>query len=87
MPCFPSCNRYKTIRQTGFDLITQQDIAFFHPHRQLWTDHFAWDEAKTLLIGLTPAGRVTIAILKMNRPQLIRVRKMWVKMGEHPPNH
>lgn len=24
--------------------------------------------------------------LKMNRPQLIRVRKMWVKLGEHPPD-
>jgi HNH endonuclease len=83
----PSCNRYKTIRQAGFDTVTQQDIALFHPHRQLWTDHFAWDEEKTLLIGRTPISRVTITVLKMNRPQLLRVRKMWVKMGEHPPNH
>jgi HNH endonuclease len=83
----PSCNRYKTVRQTGFDLATQQDVALFHPHCQSWLDHFAWDADKTLLIGLTPVGRVTIALLKMNRPQLIRIRKMWVKMGEHPPNH
>jgi hypothetical protein len=83
----PSCNRYKTFRQTGFDLATQEDIALFHPRRQLWTDHFAWDADKILLVGLTSIGRVTIALLKMNRPQLVRVRKMWVKMGEHPPNH
>jgi hypothetical protein len=30
----PSCNRYKTVRQTEFDLATQQDVALFHPHRQ-----------------------------------------------------
>jgi hypothetical protein len=24
--------------------------------------------------------------LKMNRSQLVRVRKMWVKLGEHPPD-
>jgi HNH endonuclease len=81
----PSCNRYKAVRQTGFDTGTQQDVSLFHPHDQLWTDHFAWDEFKTQLIGLTPVGRATIAVLKMNRPQLVRVRKMWVKMGEHPP--
>ena len=83
----PSCNRFKTVRQTGFDAVTQQDITLFHPQRQIWADHFAWDEDKTQLIGLTPVGRVTIAILKMNRPQLVRVRQMWIKMGEHPPNH
>jgi HNH endonuclease len=83
----PSCNHYKTVRQAGFDLATQEDIALFHLRRQVWTDHFAWDADKTLLVGLTSIGRVTIALLKMNRPQLVRVRKMWVKMDEHPPNH
>ena len=33
----------------------------------------------------TLIGRVTIEALKMNRVQLVRVRKMWVKLGEHPP--
>jgi hypothetical protein len=40
----------------------------------------------TEIVGLTSVGRSTISALKMNRPQLTRVRKMWVKMAEHPPN-
>ncbi|MFM7441805.1 MAG: hypothetical protein ACKO2V_24940 [Snowella sp.] len=36
-------------------------------------------------MGITAEGRATIEALRMNRPQLIRVRVMWVKMGEHPP--
>jgi hypothetical protein len=81
----PSCNRYKASRQTGFDSVTQQDVALFHPQVQLWTEHFAWNENGTEIVGLTAVGRVTISILKMNRPPLVRVRRMWVKMKEHPP--
>jgi hypothetical protein len=50
----------------------------------LWTDHFTWSEAATEIAGLTAVGRATIAALRMNRPQLIRVRRMWVAMNEHP---
>lgn len=82
----PSCNRYKASRQTALDLITQEEVKLFHPHQQLWTENFAWSEDATEIIGLTPVGRATIYALKMNRPQLTRVRKMWVKLGEHPPN-
>ncbi|MBD2608624.1 HNH endonuclease [Scytonema hofmannii FACHB-248] len=82
----PSCNRYKASRQTALDPITQEEVKLFHPHQQLWTDNFAWSEDATEIIGLTPVGRATISALKMNRLQLTRVRKMWVKLGEHPPN-
>ncbi|GAB1543787.1 hypothetical protein NUACC21_64630 [Scytonema sp. NUACC21] len=81
----PSCNRYKASRQTATDPITQQEVPLFHPQEQLWRDHFAWNEDGTEIIGLTSVGRATISALKMNRSQLIRVRRMWMKMGEHPP--
>ncbi|AUT03921.1 HNH endonuclease [Nostoc sp. CENA543] len=82
----PTCNRYKAYRQTAIDADTQQEICLFHPQQQLWSEHFAWNEDATEIIPLTSVGRVTISALKMNRPQLIRVRRMWVKLGEHPPN-
>lgn len=81
----PSCNRYKAQRQTASDPLTEEMVSLFHPQLQAWTEHFAWSEDATEMIGLTPIGRATIAALKMNRPQMIRVRRMWVKMGEHPP--
>ena len=81
----PSCNRYKAQRQNATDPLTEEMVSLFHPQLQAWTDHFAWSEDATEIIGLTPIGRATITALKMNRPQMIRVRRMWVKMGEHPP--
>ncbi|AFZ59684.1 HNH endonuclease [Anabaena cylindrica FACHB-243] len=82
----PSCNRYKATRQTAIDPNTQEEVKLFHPQQQSWIQHFTWSEDATEIVGLTPVARVTISALKMNRSQLTRVRKMWVKMGEHPPN-
>ncbi|MCY7284470.1 MAG: HNH endonuclease [Cyanobacteria bacterium CAN_BIN43] len=81
----PSCNRHKASRQTAIDEVTQRSVSLFHPSHEQWDDHFAWNEDATQIIGLTPVGRATIAAPKMNRPQMIRVRRLWVKMGEHPP--
>jgi hypothetical protein len=84
----PSCNRYKATRQTAIDPTTQAEVQLFHPQQQTWDDHFEWSEEATEITGLTPIGKATIVALKMNRSQLLRVRQMWVKMGEHPPmNH
>lgn len=81
----PTCNRHKAHRQTAPDPATQQIVVLFRPHQQLWSAHFTWSEDTTEIIGLTPSGRATIVLLKMNRPQLIRLRHMWRKMDEHPP--
>ena len=81
----PSCNRYKATRQTATDPTTQEEVELFHPQKQSWTNHFEWNEEAIEIVGLTPIGRATVVVLKMNRPQLLRVRQMWVKMGEHPP--
>lgn len=81
----PTCNRHKAHRQTAVDPLTNQMVSLFHPHRQAWEEHFSWNEDATEIQGLTPIGRATVAALKMNRIQLVRVRRMWVKMGEHPP--
>ena len=77
--------RYKATKQKVFDSITKQEIFLFHPQNDLWEQHFSWDKNSTEIKGLTAKGRVTIIALKMNREQLIRVRKMWVKLGKHPP--
>ena len=81
----PMYNRYKSNRQKVPDPQTQAIVSLYHPHLQLWIEHFAWNESYTEIIGLTAVGRATIFVLKMNRSELMRVRRMWVKMGEHPP--
>ena len=85
--CFacPSCNRYKADRQTALIPEKNETVRLFHPQQQVWIEHFNWSDSGTELKGLTAIGRATIAALKMNRPALVRVRAMWVKLGEHPP--
>jgi HNH endonuclease len=81
----PTCNRYKAHRQTAIAPPLGQAVPLFHPQQQRWEDHFTWNEAATEIIGLTPTGQATIDALRMNRPQLVRLRRMWLKMREHPP--
>lgn len=76
----PSCNRYKSDQLKG-----KNDTRLFHPQNDVWTDHFDWSVDGTYLVGLTEIGESTIVALKMNRPQVIRVRRMWVAFNAHPP--
>lgn len=81
----PSCNRYKGNRENAIAPSSNDLVALFHPQQQLWQDRFSWNESKTEIIGKTAIAQTTIAALKMNRSSLVRVRTMWVKLGEHPP--
>jgi hypothetical protein len=85
--CFacPTCNRCKAERQTFVDPVTGEQVELFHPQRQKWSEHFSWSDDGITLLGKTPTGRATIAALRINRPQLVRVRGLWIKLGEHPP--
>lgn len=82
----PSCNRHKATRQRAVDLETGEWVALFHPQQDSWHEHFVWAEGGTVLRGTTPTGRATVEALRLNREQLTRVRRLWVKLGEHPPD-
>lgn len=81
----PTCNRHKASRQTATDPKTGEIVPLFHPQQQSWDDHFCWKNDWVEVISCTAVGRATCAALRMNRPQLVRVRRMWVILGEHPP--
>jgi HNH endonuclease len=81
----PSCNRYKAARQDVINPVTEEAVCLFHPQLQLWNEHFSWNDDHSEIVGTTNIGQATIVTLKMNRPQLVRVRKLWVKLAEHPP--
>jgi hypothetical protein len=81
----PTCNRLKADRTSARDPVSARDVPLFHPQRDDWAEHFAWNEDATEIVGLTATGRATIAALRMNRSPLVRVRRMRSLMGEHPP--
>ena len=79
------CNEYKGNRVAGSDPTTGEAVALFHPRKQRWNEHFAWEEQGTVIAGLTPTGRATIRGLHLNRQSLVRARARWVEAGWHPP--
>jgi hypothetical protein len=52
----------------------------------LWEEHFTWNEDVTQAIGITPVGRATIALLKINRDGVVNMRRVSAIMGYHPPD-
>jgi len=80
----PTCNRCKADRTEAMDPTTNDKVNLFHPHRNAWADHFAWNDQVTEIVGLSAIGRATIVSLRMNRPQLVRLRRMWIAIDEYP---
>lgn len=60
------------------------DAELFKPQCHAWPGHCRWNDDASELIGITTAGRATFDLLRINRPHMIRVRKMRVAMSEHP---
>lgn len=78
------CNLTKGTRVAANDPHTHDLVALYHPRRERWRDHFAWQEG-ILIEGRTATGRATIGALELNRAVLIYARRRWVEVGWHPP--
>lgn len=80
-----SCNGSKLDFTRAVDPETGETVFLFHPREQDWNDHLTWSEDGTEIIGTTPCGRATVALLRMNRPLAVAARTVWVSVGRHPP--
>lgn len=81
----PHCNGKKFTKIRGIDPLTRRRVALFNPRRQHWNRHFKWSDDFGEIIGKTICGRATIEILQMNRPRIVRIRRLWHALGLHPP--
>jgi HNH endonuclease len=79
-----TCNNYKTKTEAP-DPITDQIVSLFHPRQMIWQQHFTWSEDLIQMIGITPVGRATIALLQTNRDGVVNMRRVLIMMGYHPP--
>ena len=79
------CNLYKGNRAHALDPQTRNRVPLFHPRRQKWKRHFAWSGDFLYVVGRTRTGRATVEALKMNRPELVNLRRILHIAGEHPP--
>jgi 5-methylcytosine-specific restriction endonuclease McrA len=80
------CNTHKGDRLAALDSETDEVVRLFDPRHQIWHDHFTWTTNGERVIGQTPIGRATVIALNLNRPALVRSRRLWVEVGWHPPD-
>lgn len=79
------CNGHKSTKTEAFDAISQTNTAFYNPRKDIWDEHFVWNEDFTEIIGKTAKGRATIKVLRLNRQRVVNLRRILVLAGEYPP--
>jgi hypothetical protein len=80
---FYSYNLFKGSDLSSRDPVTRKLTPLFHPRRHKWAKHFRWEEA--YLVGLTPIGRVTVALLHINDEYRVELRETLISEGVFPP--
>jgi hypothetical protein len=77
------CNRHnKGSDFASFDPETETVTLLFNLRRQHWRDHFRLEGAR--IVPLSPEGRVTVFILKLNDELRIRTRRALIEAGRYP---
>ena len=81
LACF-FCSTCKGSNIAGLDPLTEKLTPLFHPRKDIWSDHFRWDEA--YLLGLTPVGRTTVEVLRINEADALNIRRLLIAEGFYP---
>lgn len=80
------CNEHKGAKTHAIDPLTGEVASFYNPRVQRWSDHFAWANGGTHIIGLTAIGRVTVIALHLNNDYVVEARAAWIARNWHPPS-
>ena len=67
------CNRHKGADIAAPDPLTEQIVPLFHPRRDRWNEHFAFDGP--LIVPISAAGRATVSLLRLNAAERILERR------------
>jgi hypothetical protein len=67
----------------AIDVETGLTVPLFNPRQDVWDEHFTWQGLE--LVGQTPVGRATIALLDLNHPRRVFIRRIERGIGEFPP--
>jgi hypothetical protein len=79
------CNNRKYTSVEALDPVSGDTVPLYYPRRQRWHEHFTWNEAHALVLGLTPTGRATVEKLQLNRAGPVNLRRVLRSVGAHPP--
>ena len=76
------CNRAKGSDFGSFDPETGEITLLYNPRQQSWEEHFRLDGAR--IVPLSPEGRVTAFVLKLNDEIRVRARQGLLEAGKYP---
>lgn len=76
------CNAYKGSDIAGADPLTGTATFLYNPRQQNWGDHFRL--AGATIVPLTPEGRLTIKLLRLNASERIDERILGIAQGAYP---
>ena len=77
------CNSFKGPNVAALDPDTGEATKLYDPRSQRWVDHFQISSDATL-IGISPEGRATIDVLRINEDSRVRQRQVLMILGEYP---
>lgn len=72
--CCTLCNKHKGSDLTSIDPETGEMERLFHPRRDHWEDHFELRGGE--ILARSAIGRVTVRLLRLNRPERISEREI-----------
>lgn len=78
----PRCNYLKGSNIAAADPETSEPTFLFHPRRHEWDEHFRLDGVT--IVPLTPEGRATVFILRLNESERLEHRELLLKLKRYP---
>ncbi len=82
LACY-KCNGYKGPNVATLDPETGKAIRLYNPRQHQWNGHFRVNPNATIT-GLTPEGRATIAVLRINDERRVQHRQLLMALGVYP---
>lgn len=76
------CNRFKGSDIASIDPLTGEIVPLFNPRTQSWSEHFTTEAG--MIRALTPAGRATEQLLRLNLTERVEAREALAASGRYP---
>lgn len=73
------CNQHKGSDLASIDSETGKIAPLYHPRQNSWHENFELVNGD--IIPLTPVGRVTVCLLRLNRTERVEERRILIKAG------
>ena len=80
--CFV-CNRAKGTDLASIDDLSGKIVRLYNPRIDLWEDHMEL-QSDGSVSAKSSIGWVAISLLKLNRPELLEIRKQLARLGRRP---